>query len=105
MRDEIFGMDVCRALGTVTFQPELPTLQGIPCRMSLLLQRQTMVSVPPGPTGLAARAEEELFGAFGFTEAQEPFPELEPDTSGEQAGQGTRGRFACSSLSVVSWCF
>lgn len=65
-----------------------------------------MVSVPPGPTGLSARAEE-LLGAtaFGFTEAQEPVPELEPEAAGEQAGQGTRGRFACSSLSVVNWCF
>lgn len=93
----------------MTFQPELPTPQGIPCRTSLLLQRQTRVSDPPGPTRLTAKAawQEELLGAtaFGLTKAQEPFPETEPDTTGEQAGQGTRGRFAYSSLSVVNWCF
>lgn len=51
--------------------------------------------------------QEELLGAttFGFTKAQEPFPEMESDAAGEQAGLKTRGGFACSSLSVVNWCF
>lgn len=46
MRVEIFGMDVCRALGIMAFQPELLTRQGIPCRSSLLKERQTMVTNP-----------------------------------------------------------
>lgn len=83
--------------------------QGIPCKTSLLLERQTTVSDLPGPARLSARAagQEELLSAttFGFTKAQEPFPEMESDAAGEQAGLKTRGGFACSSLSVVNWCF
>lgn len=61
-------MDVCRALGIMTFQSELPTPQGIPCRTSLLLQSQTMVSDPSGHAELAARAawQEELLGVTAF---------------------------------------